>query len=265
MGQWFYAEGNRQQRGPLASDELIALYQSSRIAADTLVWREGMAQWQPLREVADEIGLVLAAPPAPVADIPAETDAPTAALPPQIPVDSPAPGPVPPTPAPPVTAAAAPAMAATPVPPRRGLSGCAIAGIVAGIVGLLLVVLIGILAAIALPAYQEYVLRSKTAQAITELDPIKVQVSEFVQTHGRCPVNDDDGFQPAESYASGDLAAVRIGRFDNSHCGIEAELSVPDKAALDGKQLWLDFDPELHQWECTGEPDDKYLPQHCRG
>ena len=108
-------------------------------------------------------------------------------------------------------------------------------------------------------------LRSKTAQAITELDPIKVQVSEFVQTHGRCPVNDDDGFQPAESYASGDLAAVRIGRFDNSHCGIEAELSVPDKAALDGKQLWLDFDPELHQWECTGEPDDKYLPQHCRG
>jgi len=261
VGQWFYAEGNRQQRGPLASDELIALYQSSRIAADTLVWRDGMAQWQPLREVADEIGLVLAPPPAPVADTPAETDTPAVALPPQIPADSPASDPVPP--APPLTTAAT--MAAAPVAPRQGLSGCAIAGIVAGIGGVLLVAIVGILAAIALPAYQEYVLRSKTAQAITDLDPIKVQVSEFVQTHGRCPVNDDEGFQPAESYASGDLSAVRIGRFDNSHCGIEAELSVPDKAALDGKLLWLDFDPELHQWECTGEPDDKYLPQHCRG
>ncbi len=266
MGQWFYAEGNRQQRGPLASDELIALYQSSRIAADTLVWRDGMAQWQPLREVADEIGLVLAPPPAPVADTPAETDTPAVALPPEIPADSPASDPVPPpAPAPPLTAAAAPTMAAAPVAPRQGLSGCAIAGIVAGIGGVLLVAIVGILAAIALPAYQEYVLRSKTAQAITDLDPIKVQVSEFVQTHGRCPVNDDEGFQPAESYASGDLSAVRIGRFDNSHCGIEAELSVSDKAALDGKLLWLDFDPELHQWECTGEPDDKYLPQHCRG
>jgi type IV pilus assembly protein PilA len=262
VGQWFYAEGNRQQRGPLASDELIALYQSSRIAADTLVWRDGMAQWQPLREVADEIGLVLATP-APAADTPAETDTPHVALPPQIPADSPPPGPVPAGPFPPVTATAAPSMGAA--PPRQGLSGCAIAGIVAGICGLVLVAVIGILAAIALPAYQDYVLRAKTAQAITALDPIKVQVSEFVQTHGRCPVNDDEGFQPAESYASDDLSAVRIGRFDNSHCGIEAELTVPAKAALDGKLLWLDYDPELHQWECTGEPDDKYLPQHCRG
>ncbi|MFN3495358.1 MAG: DUF4339 domain-containing protein, partial [Hydrogenophaga sp.] len=97
MGQWFYAEGNRQQRGPLASDELIALYQSSRIAADTLVWRDGMPQWQPLREVADEIGLVLVPPPAsesaPV--VPADIDTvsvpvePVAPVPPQIPAPVP--------------------------------------------------------------------------------------------------------------------------------------------------------------------------------
>lgn len=272
MSQWFYAEGNRQQRGPLASDELIALYQSSRIAADTLVWRDGMAQWQPLREVADEIGLVLVAPPAAAPEPPPETPAapdieiPAVAVPPQIPVDGAAP--IPPVATPPLaTPAAAPlgAAPAAPAAPRQGLSGCAIAGIVAAVGGVLLLALIGILAAIALPAYQEYVLRAKTAQVVSELDPIKLQVSEFVQTHGRCPVNDDDGFQPAESYASGDLSAVRIGRFDNSHCGIEAELTVPDKAALDGKRLWLDYDPEQQHWECTGEPDDKYLPQQCRG
>ncbi|MCF7751672.1 DUF4339 domain-containing protein [Bacillus subtilis subsp. subtilis] len=267
MGQWFYAEGNRQQRGPLASDELITLYQSSRIAADTLVWRDGMAQWQPLREVADEIGLVLAPPPAaeadPAPDTLADTAPPAVATPPQIPAepDLRPPGHLPP----PVTRAAAPALDAIVMPPRQGLSGCAIAGIVAGVCGLVLLGVIGILAAIALPTYQEYVLRSKAAQAIGEIDPIKVQVSEFVATHGRCPVNDDEGFQPAEHYASGDVAAVRIGRFDNSHCGIEAQLSVPGKAALDGKLLWLDYDPEQQHWECSAEADDKYLPQHCRG
>lgn len=272
MGQWFYAEGNRQQRGPLASEELIALHQSSRIAGDTLVWREGMAQWQPLREVADEIGLVLAVAPAPALDPgldspadPAETDIPAVVLPPQIPLERPSPGPLPPAAVTPVPAAAAPPLGTPPLAPRQGMSGCAIAGIVAGVCGVLLLVVLGILAAIALPAYQDYTLRAKTAQAITALDPIKLQVNAFVDTHGRCPVNDDEGFQAADSYADGALSAVRIGRFDNSHCGIEAELTAPGKAAVDGKRLWLDYDPEQQHWECTGEPDDKYLPQHCRG
>ena len=266
MGQWFYAEGNRQQRGPLASDELIALYQSSRIAADTLVWRDGMPQWQPLREVADEIGLVLAPPPTvdtpdPIDDIDLNSaPAQTAGVPPHIPEPPPvAPAAVPPP-------VAAPTLAAAAVPaPRQGMSGCAIAGLVGGICALLLVAVLAILAAVALPAYQDYVLRAKAAQAVTQLAPIKLQLSEFVSSNGRCPVNDDEGFQAAADYADGALSAVHIGRFDNSHCGIEAALSVPGKPHLDGKLLWLDYDPDQQQWECTSEADDKYLPLECRG
>lgn len=268
MGQWFYAEGNRQQRGPLASEELIALYQSSRIAADTLVWRDGMAQWQPLREVADVIGLVLVPPPAVDTPDPVIIDSgndsmtvETVVVPPHIPEPPPV---APAAAAPPPMASPAPATTAAPVP-RQGMSGCAIAGLVAGICALLLVVTLSILAAIALPAYQDYTLRAKAAQAVTELAPIKLQVSAFVSSNGRCPVNDDDGFLAAADYADGALSAVHIGRFDNGHCGIEAALSVPGKTHLDGKLLWLDYDPEQQQWECTSEADDKYLPQECRG
>ena len=80
MDQWFFAEGNSQQRGPLPADELIALYRSSRIALDTLVWRDGMAQWQPLESVAAEIGLDIAPAPEAVEAIP-----PGPAVPPALP------------------------------------------------------------------------------------------------------------------------------------------------------------------------------------
>ncbi|MGV6493888.1 GYF domain-containing protein [Stenotrophomonas rhizophila] len=253
MGQWFYAEGNRQQRGPLASDELIALYRSSRIAADTLVWRDGMERWLPLRDVAEEIGLVLAPPPAastpapPLDATPGPAPAPRVAVPPQIPV--------PPT---------APATG-TAVAPRTGMSGCAIAALIGGACLVVGIAVVAILAAIALPAYQEYVMRTKTTLALAELGAVKAQVSQFASANGRCPVNDDDGFQAADGYASSMLAAVHIGRFDNGHCGIEAELEASSHAALDGKLVWLDYDPEQQQWECTSEVDDKYLPLECRG
>ncbi|WP_421575423.1 GYF domain-containing protein [Stenotrophomonas maltophilia] len=245
MDQWFFAEGNSQQRGPLPADELIALYRSSRIALDTLVWRDGMAQWQPLETVAAEIGLDIP----PVADT-VEIPEPGPAVPPALPATPAAPV----TPAPPV---------AVP-PPRKGLSGCAIVGIVAAVIVVLVLIVGAVLAAIALPVYQEYVARSKTSEALVTLAPIKLAVAGFHGEYGRCPVNDDEGFQPAESYADGAIGAVRIGRFDNGHCGVEAELTVPGSPSLDGKLLWLDYNGAGH-WECSGEPDDKYLPLECHG
>lgn len=252
MDQWFFAEGNSQQRGPLPADELIALYRSSRIALDTLVWRDGMAQWQPLETVAAEIGLDIA----PAAEA-VEVIAPGPTLPPALPA-APAASAAPADPAPPITPTAAP-------PPRQGLSGCAIVGIVAAVVAVLVLIIGGALAVLAVPAYRDYVARAKATEAIAALEPIKAAVAEFASEHGRCPVNDDEGFQPAESYADGAVGAVRIGRFDNGHCGVEAELTVPGSTSLDGKLLWLDYDGEQQHWECSGEPDDKYLPQHCRG
>ncbi len=45
---WFYADGGKQQ-GPIDEAQLVALIQSGKITQETLVWREGMAEWLPLR------------------------------------------------------------------------------------------------------------------------------------------------------------------------------------------------------------------------
>jgi len=46
---WHYAVGGQQQ-GPIDDAQLDALIQAGQITQETLVWREGMANWQPLRQ-----------------------------------------------------------------------------------------------------------------------------------------------------------------------------------------------------------------------
>jgi hypothetical protein len=48
VDQWFYAEGGARN-GPVSSDELSALLRSGRIDDTTAVWRQGFADWMPLR------------------------------------------------------------------------------------------------------------------------------------------------------------------------------------------------------------------------
>jgi len=42
---WYYAEGN-QQKGPVQEAELDQLFQSGQITGATLIWKEGMANWE---------------------------------------------------------------------------------------------------------------------------------------------------------------------------------------------------------------------------
>ena len=242
MNEWYYAEGNRQRQDPLPPENLVELYRSGRIGLDTLVWREGLPQWQPLSDFAAELGLPLTS---------AAADAGT---------DTVAPPPLPRASAP----AGAPPNNALPAP-RRGLSGCAIAAIVAAVVGLILLGILGILAAIALPAYQSYMLRAKVDAGLAQASALKAPVAAFHTAQGRCPVNGEEGFGTAESYAGGKLSQIRIGRFDNGHCGIEAVFAEPEHAQINGKALWLDLDPQSGQWHCSSEIEDRLLPQECRG
>ena len=57
---WYYVE-NGAQVGPISDSELDALRRSDRIRYDTLIWREGMPEWQPYHEV-KPIGSSEAAP-----------------------------------------------------------------------------------------------------------------------------------------------------------------------------------------------------------
>ncbi|GAA5496517.1 hypothetical protein Rhal01_02701 [Rubritalea halochordaticola] len=51
MSNWYYSKDN-QQHGPIGAEELKAKL-GSELPADTLVWREGMANWSPARSVTE--------------------------------------------------------------------------------------------------------------------------------------------------------------------------------------------------------------------
>ena len=57
MSVWYYAGADRQQQGPLPSEDLARLFHQGSIRLDTLIWREGQAEWQPLRDFSDELSL----------------------------------------------------------------------------------------------------------------------------------------------------------------------------------------------------------------
>ncbi|MFZ1318576.1 MAG: prepilin-type N-terminal cleavage/methylation domain-containing protein [Candidatus Nitrotoga sp.] len=52
---------------------------------------------------------------------------------------------------------------------------------------MIVVAIIGILAAVAIPAYQDYVVKSKLSKVATAVDPIKLAVAMFNQEHGSTP------------------------------------------------------------------------------
>lgn len=52
MADWFYGKDNTQH-GPVSELEIRTLASSGQIDANTIVWREGMADWLPMKDVAE--------------------------------------------------------------------------------------------------------------------------------------------------------------------------------------------------------------------
>ena len=55
---------------------------------------------------------------------------------------------------------------------------------------MIVVAIIGILAAVALPLYQDYVARSQVAEGVAQAGALKVAISEYAMSQGRCPKAD---------------------------------------------------------------------------
>ena len=52
---------------------------------------------------------------------------------------------------------------------------------------MIVVAIIGILAAVALPLYQDYVARSQVAEGVAQAGALKVAISEYAMSQGKCP------------------------------------------------------------------------------
>jgi len=67
---WYYVDRQQERQGPVAAETIREAYRSKAIDGDSLVWREGMSQWMPLRQfelefdLEDEPASLLMPPPA---------------------------------------------------------------------------------------------------------------------------------------------------------------------------------------------------------
>ncbi|MEO8366366.1 MAG: RDD family protein [Pseudoxanthomonas sp.] len=57
MSNWYYADAEQQRQGPLSAEEMAQRFHQGRLRLDTLVWRDGLAEWQPLRDFTQELAL----------------------------------------------------------------------------------------------------------------------------------------------------------------------------------------------------------------
>ncbi|HLU12930.1 MAG TPA: GYF domain-containing protein [Arenimonas sp.] len=215
---WYYVDRQRNRHGPVAAEAVRQAYAGGILDGASLVWREGLAEWTPLGQVATELGLDQVAP------------------------------------------AAAPPPAALAAPKR---SGCATAAIVIGGGGMVLLFFGAIIAAIAIPAYHDYLGRAKLMELLAETTPLKAAVAEFQYNTDRCPRGLDElGMEDLQIKG---VEEIVVGAFEDGSCAIELHLGeVENVRKAAGNRIWLAMD-EDGGFSCSA--DDalfRYLPQDCR-
>ena len=131
---------------------------------------------------------------------------------------------------------------------------------------MIVVAIIAILAAIAIPAYQTYLIRTQVTEGMSLATGAKTGVWDFVSNTGRFPTNNTSaGLTEASSIVGAYVASVGVaGGKVTVHFGNKANKAI----TVAGKNTLI-LSPSTTagsiEWSCTPTTmDSKYLPATCR-
>jgi len=133
---------------------------------------------------------------------------------------------------------------------------------------MIVVAIIGILAAIAIPAYQDYIIRSKISEPMLFADAAKLSVSEFYQSQGHMPsttlsagintATNPTKYITGTTYATASTSVATITiALNAATVGTSGNIELASSAGPGG----------VLQWVCNGAGTTvakKYLPANCR-
>jgi type IV pilus assembly protein PilA len=129
---------------------------------------------------------------------------------------------------------------------------------------MIVVAIIGILAAVALPAYQDYTVRAKVSEAMGLAAAAKSAVSESRLSLGRWPTGGNDSAGLPTTIATPMVRGVVVA---NAGTQITVTLANTLSAGLGGSTIIFGatFSSNTVQWTCTqGTLRDQYRPANCR-
>lgn len=137
---------------------------------------------------------------------------------------------------------------------------------------MIVIAIVGILAVVALPAYQDYTARAQMSEALTLAEGQKSAVVEYYSDKGTFPSsNADAGIAAASTITGKYVKSVSVSAVSGTvptanitatmkSSGVNKDIS-GKTLVLEGKQNAGSFD-----WTCKkGTVDDKFLPSSCRG
>ena len=124
---------------------------------------------------------------------------------------------------------------------------------------MIVVAIIGILAAVALPAYQDYTVRAKVTEVILAASAPKVAVSEWYQTKGSYPAT--VASLGVDSQVSKYVASVGV----TASTGVITAVSQNLGTSITGNIVMTPTaSGSVLTWACTGTIGAKYLPASCK-
>jgi type IV pilus assembly protein PilA len=130
---------------------------------------------------------------------------------------------------------------------------------------MIVVAIIGILAAIALPAYQDYTARAQMSEAFSLAGGQKGAVSEYHSNWGKWPANNGEaGIATAASIKGNYVASVNVETNGVVKATMKAAGSVAPGIATKTLTLTPTATGGSYQWKCATSADKKYLPASCR-
>lgn len=133
---------------------------------------------------------------------------------------------------------------------------------------MIVVAIVGILAAVALPAYQDYTTRAKVSEGLTLAASAKTAVSEHFMSLNSLPTDDATAGYTAPTGVA-NIDDIGIGTDGNGTAGV-IEIDYTSAAGVnDGSEDTIILSPITSAggivWTCTGGTVlDKFRPANCR-
>ena len=126
---------------------------------------------------------------------------------------------------------------------------------------MIVVAIIGILAAVAIPAYQDYTVRAKVTEGLSLASAGKTAVSEYFASNGTLPDNNDQaGMAPADEISGNSVRSVTV-EAGGVITVVFSTNPIPDATI----QLTPQTTGGRVVWDCTGgDLLNKYRPSSCR-